>query len=106
MFVVMRRTVVKEGYADQVVERFKNGGLVEKQEGFIDISVMVKQARRGDEEVVVLARWESEQHWKNWEKSEEHIAAHRAKMGQPVPDYIVSAESGRYDIKLVKEAAK
>lgn len=53
MFVQMRKTVVKEGNAEQVVKRFGGEGIIEKQEGFIDLSVMVKKVRRGDKEVIV-----------------------------------------------------
>jgi len=106
MFVQMRKTVVKEGHADQVVQRFSKEGIIEQQEGFIDLTVMVKKVRRGDEEVVVMIRWESEEHWKNWEKSPEHIAGHKAKLGQPKPDYIISSEGGQYEIKAVKTASK
>lgn len=104
MFVQMRKTVVTEGNSDKVVARFSGEGIIEKQEGFVDVTVMVKKVRRGDEEVVVLVRWESEDHWKQWEKSEEHIAGHKAKLGQPKPDYIVSSEGGTYEIKAVKTA--
>lgn len=68
MFVQMRKTVVKEGNAEQVVKRFGGEGIIEKQEGFIDLSVMVKKVRRGDEEVIVMINWESEAHWKQWER--------------------------------------
>ncbi|MBT2757305.1 antibiotic biosynthesis monooxygenase [Mesobacillus foraminis] len=104
MFVQMRKTVVTEGNADQVVNRFSGEGIIEKQEGFIDLTVMVKKVRRGDEEVVVQIRWESEDHWKQWEKSDAHIAGHKAKLGQPKPDYIVSTEGGLYEVKAVKSA--
>ncbi|TCN26640.1 antibiotic biosynthesis monooxygenase [Mesobacillus foraminis] len=104
MFVQMRKTVVTEGNADQVVNRFSGEGIIEKQEGFIDLTVMVKKVRRGDEEVVVQIRWESEDHWKQWEKSDAHIAGHKAKLGQPKPDYIVSSEGGLYEVKAVKSA--
>jgi heme oxygenase (staphylobilin-producing) len=104
MFVLMRKTVVTEGNADKVVERFSGEGLIEKQPGFVDLTVMVKQVRKGDEEVVVLIRWESEQDWKNWEKSPEHIAGHKAKLGKPKPDYIVSTEGSKYEVRAVKKA--
>ena len=42
---------------------------------------MVKKVRRGDQEVIVIIRWESEHHWKQWEKSEAHITAHKANLG-------------------------
>lgn len=43
MFVQMRKTVVTEGNAEKVVERFSGKGLIEEQEGFIDATVMVKK---------------------------------------------------------------
>lgn len=100
----MKKTVVTEGNAEQVVNRFSREGIIEKQEGFIDLTVMVKKVRRGDEEVVIMIRWESEQHWKQWEKSEAHIAGHRANLGKPKPEYIVQSENGLYDVKAIKKA--
>jgi len=102
----MRKMVVTEGNAEKVVERFGGKGLIEQQEGFIDATVMVKKVRRGDEEVVVMIRWESEEHWKQWEKSEAHIAGHKAKLGKPKPDYIINSEGGLYEVKTVKAAEK
>ncbi|MEH7081885.1 antibiotic biosynthesis monooxygenase [Neobacillus drentensis] len=106
MFVQLRKMTVKEGNAEQVVKRFSGEGLIEKQEGFIDSTVMVKKVRRGDEEVIVMVRWESEEYWKQWEKSEAHIANHKANLGKPKPEYIVSSEGGLYQVKAVKTAAK
>lgn len=102
MFVQMRRTVVTEGNSESVVKRFGKEGIIEKQEGFIDLSVMVKKARRGEEEVIILIRWESEAHWKQWETSEEHLAGHRANRGKPRPEYVISAETGLYEVKALK----
>jgi heme oxygenase (staphylobilin-producing) len=102
MFVQMRKMVVTEGNAEKVVERFSGKGLIEQQEGFVDATVMVKKVRRGDEEVVVMIRWESEDHWKQWEKSPAHIAGHKANLGKPKPEYIVSSEGGLYEVKTVK----
>lgn len=106
MFVQMRKTVVTEGNAEKIVERFGGKGLIEQQEGFIDATVMVKKVRRGDEEVVVMIRWESEAHWKQWEKSDAHIAGHKAKIGQPKPEYIISSDGGLYEVQTVKKAVK
>jgi heme oxygenase (staphylobilin-producing) len=85
MFVQMRKMVVTKGNAEKVVERFSGKGLIEQQEGFVDATVMVKKVRRGDEEVVVMIKWESEDHWKQWEKSPAHIAGHKANLGKPKP---------------------
>lgn len=102
----MKKSIVSEGNSDQVVNRFSGEGIIEKQEGFIDLTVMVKKVRRGDEEVIVMIRWESEQHWKQWEKSDAHIAGHRANLGKPKPEYILQSENGLYEVKAVKKAAK
>lgn len=72
MFIETKTFTVKEGTSNIVVERFTGEGIIEKFEGFIDLSVLVKKVRRGDEEVVVMIR-ESEEAWKNWETSEEHL---------------------------------
>ncbi len=66
---MLRKMVVTEGYADQVTEKFSKEGLMEQQEGFIDLTIMKQKARRGEEVVVIMIRWESEAHWKQWEKS-------------------------------------
>jgi heme oxygenase (staphylobilin-producing) len=106
MFVQMRKMVVTEGNSEKVVERFSGKGLIEQQEGFVDATVMVKKVRRGDEEVVVMIRWESEEHWKQWEKSPAHIAGHKANLGKPKPEYIISSEGGLYEVKTVKTTVK
>ncbi|MBM6617946.1 antibiotic biosynthesis monooxygenase [Bacillus suaedaesalsae] len=104
MFVQLRKMVVQEGYSNQVVERFSKPGILEEQEGFIDTTVLVKKVRRGEEEVVIQIRWESEQNWKQWEKSDAHIAGHKAKIGQPKPEYIISSEGGLYEVMAEKTA--
>ncbi|ASZ63571.1 heme-degrading oxygenase HmoA [Bacillus subtilis] len=103
MFVQLRKMTVKEGYADKVIERFSAEGIIEKQEGLIDVTVLEKNVRRGDEEVVVMIRWESEDHWKQWEKSDAHIAGHKANKGKPKPDYLISTEVSMYHVRAVKQ---
>ncbi|MBQ0137685.1 MAG: antibiotic biosynthesis monooxygenase [Kurthia sp.] len=107
MIVQMRRTVVTEGNAHKVLERFKpkegKKSLIEQREGFLGREVLVKKTRRGEEEVVVLIRWESEEAWKAWEKSPEHIAGHKKKIAEhggkpPKPDYVISSEGGLYTV--------
>ncbi len=69
VFIMLRKMVVTEGHADQVVKKFSKEGPIEQQEGFIDLTVMKQKARQGEEAIVVMIRWESEDHWKQWEKS-------------------------------------
>ncbi len=51
-----------------------------------------------------MIRWESEEAWKNWETSEEHLAGHRAGRGKPKPDHIINVEHGVYYVKSSKAA--
>ncbi|MGG0730592.1 antibiotic biosynthesis monooxygenase family protein [Bacillus paramycoides] len=104
MFIETKTFTVKEGTSNIVVERFTGEGIIENFEGFIDLSVLVKKVRRGDEEVVVMIRWESEEAWKNWETSEEHLAGHRASRGKPKPDHIINVEHGVYYVKSSKSS--
>ncbi len=43
MFVQIKMTV-KEGHADKVIERFSSEGVIEKQEGLIDVTVLEKKS--------------------------------------------------------------
>lgn len=106
MYIMLRKMGVTEGHADKIVEQFSGEGVIEKQDGFIDLTVMKENARRGKETVVVMIRWESEEHWKNWEKSDALIAGHRARKGQPKPDYLLSAEVNRYTVQAIKKPAQ
>lgn len=102
MFVQMKRIVVKEGFSERVLERFSGEGKLEKQPGYIDRTVLKKNIRRGDEEVIVYVRWESESDWKNWEKNPEHIAGHKANIGKPKPDHIIESSQNTYHVHAVR----
>ena len=77
---------VAEGYSEQVASRFSKRGIIEEQKGLIS------------KEVLVLIRWESEAYWKQWEKSDAHIAGHKEKRQQPKPDFMLNVEVGRYEL--------
>ncbi|CDN41379.1 MULTISPECIES: antibiotic biosynthesis monooxygenase [Paenibacillus] len=102
MLVIQRRIKVKEGFSGQIVERFSKPGPVQEMDGFIDMSVLVKAVRRGEEEVIVQIRWESEEAWKGWEKSDVHIQGHRESRGKTPPDYVLETEVSRYEVAAVK----
>lgn len=102
MFVQMKRIVVKEGFSDLVLNRFSGEGKLEKQPGYIDRTVLKKNVRRGDEEVIVYVRWESETDWKNWEKNPDHIAGHKANIGKPKPDHIIESSQNTYHVHAVR----
>ncbi|AXI08137.1 antibiotic biosynthesis monooxygenase [Oceanobacillus sp. 143] len=99
MFIMMRNMVVTEEGVEQVINKFGIDGIIEEQEGFIDLSVMEKKSRSDEKEVIVMIRWETEEHWKQWEKSDAHIAGHKANRGKPKPDYIISSDAGLYRVR-------
>jgi heme oxygenase (staphylobilin-producing) len=96
---------VKEGTSDKVVQRFSEAGAIEQSPGFIDLSILVKKVRRGDEEVIIMIRWESEEAWKTWETSEAHLEGHRQSRGKPKPEHVISSSHSMYEIKAVKGAS-
>lgn len=102
MFVQMKRIVVKEGFSELVLNRFSGEGKLEKQPGYIDRTILEKNIRRGDEEVIVYVRWESESDWENWEKNPEHIAGHKANLGKPKPDHILESSQNTYYVHTVR----
>lgn len=100
MLVQMRRFTVTEGNTHQLVEKFTTQKApVEGREGFIDKTVLQKKVRRGEEEVIVVIRWESEDAWKAWEKSPEHIAGHRNNKGKERPEFIINVDVAMYEVK-------
>ncbi|PZD96428.1 antibiotic biosynthesis monooxygenase [Paenibacillus sambharensis] len=102
MFVQTRSIVVEKGFADQVVERFSSEGAIDAMEGLVDRTVMVNRSSKEQEEVLVMIRWESEEAWKNWEKSDAHIQGHRDNRGKPKPEFIISSSVNMYNVKTVR----
>jgi len=106
MLIETKTITVKEGTSDLVVNNFSREGAIETFPGFIDLSVLVKRVRRGEEEVIVMIRWESEEAWKGWEKSEVHIAGHRENRGKPKPEHVLNVAHAMYDVKAQKGPVK
>ncbi|QOK26591.1 antibiotic biosynthesis monooxygenase [Cytobacillus oceanisediminis] len=96
MFIQLKTITVKEGHSNKLVERFGGEGIIEEQPGFIDLNVLKKKQRSGDEEVAIMIRWESEGAWKAWETSDVHIAGHKANRGKPKPEYIIDSRQDVY----------
>ncbi|MHA6481741.1 antibiotic biosynthesis monooxygenase [Paenibacillus sp. strain BS8-2] len=108
MFIMKRTITVLAGNADKVVERFSQEGPLDQREGLIDITVMVNRRSKETEEVEVFIRWESEEAWKAWEKSPEHIQGHRDSRGKQPPEFVISTVVNLYDVKKIRpgQAAK
>jgi heme oxygenase (staphylobilin-producing) len=93
---------VEKGNSDKVIARFSQESPIDSMEGLIDISVMVNNKSKENEEVIVVVRWESREDWKNWEKSDAHLQGHRDSRGQESPPFILSTSVNMYDSQIVK----
>jgi heme oxygenase (staphylobilin-producing) len=102
VLIQTRTIVVEKGNSEKVVERFSQESPVEAMEGLIDISILVNKKSKESEEVVVMIRWESEQDWKNWEKSDVHIQGHRQNKGHVTPEYVISSSVNMYETRKIK----
>jgi heme oxygenase (staphylobilin-producing) len=98
MFIQLKTMMVKEGHGEKMVERFAGEGIIEEQPGFLDLNVLKKKQRSGEEEIIVMIRWESEEAWKAWETSDVHIAGHRANRGKPKPEFIIESHQDVYHV--------
>lgn len=105
MMIEIKTIVVQEGHSDKIVQGYTEPGAVEKAPGFLDMSVFVQQPRKGEEEVIVMIRWESKDAWKQWEKSDVHLAGHRQAREEKTPEWYISGKSGHYELKGKKEPA-
>ncbi|MCA1731044.1 MAG: antibiotic biosynthesis monooxygenase, partial [Actinobacteria bacterium] len=77
MIAVFNRLPVKEGVADQVVERFANSrGYVQGFPGFVSMEVLSSEETEGADEVLVITRWRSREAFDSWVGSEEFKKAH------------------------------
>lgn len=102
MLIQTRSMVIEKGHSDKVLERFNRPTPVVDMPGLIDFSVMVNKKSKEHEEVMIMIRWESEEAWKNWEKSDAHIQGHRNKRGQEKPAYLISTTVNMYEVQTVK----
>ncbi|GIP52826.1 MULTISPECIES: antibiotic biosynthesis monooxygenase [Paenibacillus] len=102
MFIMTRTILVEKGNSDKVVARFSGEGPMDNMDGLVDISVMVNTKSKEQEEVVVVIRWESQEAWKNWEKSDAHIQGHKENRGKQPPAYVLSTEVKLYEGEVVK----
>jgi heme oxygenase (staphylobilin-producing) len=74
MIAIINRLPVKEGAADQVVERFANSrGHVQDFPGFVSMEVLRSEAT---DEVLVITRWRDKAAFDSWVQSDEFKKAH------------------------------
>lgn len=72
MIAITNSLPVKEGAADEVVERFAGSrGSVQDFPGFVSMEVL-----KSEEEVLVVTRWESREAFDSWVGSDDFKKAH------------------------------
>lgn len=99
MIVITNRLPVKEGRADEVVERFSvNRGNVQDFPGFVSMEVLRSEDAT---EVLVITRWESREAFDSWVNSDSFRAAHNQSSGS---DFLSGhPQMGAYDVAVERE---
>ena len=99
MIAITNRLPVKEGRADEVVERFSGSrGDVQDCPGFVSMEVLRSQ---DETEVLVITRWQSREDFDAWVQSDSFRAAHR---GSGDSEFLSGhPEMGSYEIAVERE---
>jgi heme-degrading monooxygenase HmoA len=98
MIAVINRLPVKEGAADQVVERFANSrGNVQGFPGFVSMEVLRSE---GEDEVLVITRWQDREAFDLWVHSEEFNKAHAQGGGELLRGH---PRMSTYEVALERE---
>ena len=102
MIAVINRLPVKEGAAEQVVERFANSqGNVQGFPGFVSMEVLNSEA--GDE-VLVITRWQDKDAFTSWVHSEAFKEAHgRSGGGDLLRGH---PQMGTYEVSVTREPGR
>jgi heme-degrading monooxygenase HmoA len=99
MIAVINRLPVKEGMADQVIERFANGrGFVQEFPGFVSMEVLRSE---GADEVMVITRWRDKEAFDSWVHSDEFKMAHGRSSGSGL--LRGHPQMGTYEVAVMRE---
>lgn len=99
MIAVINRLPVKEGMADQVVERFANGrGFVQEFPGFVSMEVLRSEE---DDEVLVITRWLDRDAFDSWVHSDAFKRAHGKGGGSTL--LRGHPQMGTYEVSVTRE---
>ena len=102
MIAVINRLPVKEGMADQVVERFTHSrGHVQDFPGFVSMEVLRSE---GADEVLVITRWHNKVAFDSWVHSDEFKMAHGRGGGTGL--LRGHPQMGTYEVAVEREAEK
>ena len=100
MIAVINRLPVKEGMADQVVERFADGrGFVQDFPGFVSMEVLRSEEA---DEVLVITRWRDKEAFNSWVHSDEFRMAHGRGGGSGL--LREHPQMGTYEVTVTRES--
>lgn len=99
MIAITNRLPVKEGWADEVVERFADsGGNVQDFPGFVSMEVLRSEDAT---EVLIITRWESRDAFDRWVHSDSFRRAHGQGNGS---DFLAGhPQMGSYEVAVERE---
>jgi heme-degrading monooxygenase HmoA len=99
MIAVINRLPVKEGMADQVVDRFANGqGFVQDSPGFVSMEVLRSEEA---DEVLVITRWRDKDAFDSWVHSDAFKKAHGRGGGSGL--LRGHPQMGTYEVAVTRE---
>ncbi|MCR6095690.1 heme oxygenase [Salipaludibacillus agaradhaerens] len=100
MIIVTNTSKIKKGDGHKLIERFNKVGKVEFMEGFLGLEVLLTENTHDYDEVAIMTRWESKDHFKNWTTSDAFKESHSKR---EVPDYILDNHISYHDVKVTRK---
>ncbi len=105
MFVATNRLRTRKGHGQELEDRFRGHGGVERQSGFLGFELWRLDKEAEHEEYLVVTHWESKEAHHQWTRSQEFRAAHAGSR----PDFLLgTGEFSSYEVRLASrpEGAK
>ena len=105
MIAITNRMPVKEGAAEQIIERFAgSGGAVQDFPGFVAMQVLRSS---DDSEVLVVTWWKDRESFDNWVNSESFGKAHGGgdRGGGAAELLSGRPQMGSYEVAVEREAS-
>ncbi|UTR16927.1 heme oxygenase [Salipaludibacillus sp. LMS25] len=100
MIIVTNTSKIKKGNGHKLIERFNKVGKVEFMDGFLGLDVLLTENTQDYEEVAIMTRWESKNHFINWTTSDAFKKSHSKR---EVPDYILDNHISYHDVKVTRK---
>lgn len=109
MYIVTNTIQTETDYSQKIIQQFTASHTKESMdavEGFLDFQLMQRELPDNPEvtELVVLSRWESKKHQKNWVQSQSFKKMHQRKNPQEKTDIekkrpgIISSTIAEYEV--------